>query len=48
MLSVLADENFSHRILRGIKLRVKNLDAIVAQSVGLCGATDPTLLAWAG
>jgi predicted nuclease of predicted toxin-antitoxin system len=47
MLSLLADENFSHRILRGIKLRIKNLDVVVGQSVGLCGASDPSLLAWA-
>jgi hypothetical protein len=48
MQSALADENFSHRIPRGIRLRVKNLDVVVAQSVGLCGTSDPSLLAWAG
>ncbi len=48
MHSALADENFSHRILRAIKLRVKNLDVVVAQNEGLCGASDPSLLAWAG
>jgi len=47
MLSVLADENFSHRILRGIKLRVRDLDVLVAQSVGLSGKKDAALLAWA-
>src|SRR5579872_1695650 len=47
MLSVVADENFSQRILRGIKLRVRGLDALVAQNTGLCGASDPALLAWA-
>jgi len=40
MLSVLADENFSHRILRGIKLRVHDLDV-------LAGKKDAALLAWA-
>ncbi|SRR5579883_1889371 len=47
MLSVLADENFSHRILRGIRLRVSGLDVVVAQDVGLAGKKDSTLLAWA-
>ena len=47
MLSVVADENFSHRILRGIKLRAGNLDVLVAQNVGLAGGKDPALLAWA-
>ncbi len=47
MVPVLTDENFSHRILRGIKLRIKNLDVVLAQSAGLGGARDPTLLAWA-
>jgi Domain of unknown function (DUF5615) len=47
MLSVLADENFSHRILRGIKLRAGNLDVVVAQNVGLGGRKDAALLEWA-
>ena len=47
MLPVLADENFNQRILRGLKLRISKLNLIVAQSAGLCGASDPTLLAWA-
>lgn len=47
MLSVLADENFSHRILRGIKLRAGNLDVLIAQNVGLGGTKDAALLAWA-
>ena len=47
MLPVLADENFNQRILRGLKRRIRKLDLIVAQSAGLCGASDPTLLAWA-
>jgi predicted nuclease of predicted toxin-antitoxin system len=47
MLPVLTDENFSHRIVRGLKLRIKNLDLVVAQGAGLGEARDPTLLAWA-
>ena len=47
MLSFLADENFSQRVLRGVKLRIKNIDVAVAQRLGLGGASDPALLAWA-
>ncbi len=47
MLSVLADENFSHRILRGIKLRAGHLDILIAQNVGLGGSKDSALLEWA-
>jgi hypothetical protein len=47
MVLLLADENFSHRILRGIRLRIKNVDLVVAQGTVLCGANDPALLAWA-
>lgn len=47
MLAFLADENFSHRVLRGVKLRIKNLDLAMAQKVGLGGVSDLALLAWA-
>ena len=47
MIPLLADENFSHHILRGIRLRIKNIDLVVAQSTELSGARDPALLAWA-
>lgn len=47
MLPVLADENFSHRILRGIKLRIAHADVLLAQNVGLAGKDDSALLAWA-
>ena len=47
MVSLLADENFSHRILRGIRLRVDKVDLVVAQGTELSGARDPGLLAWA-
>jgi hypothetical protein len=45
MLSVLADENFSHRILRGIKLRTGSVDVLIAQNAGLGGSKDWALLA---
>lgn len=47
MLAVLADENFNQRILRGLRLRLSELDAVLAQSAGLCDVSDLTLLAWA-
>ena len=47
MVSLLADENFNQRILRGLRLRNSDLDLIVAQRAGLCGASDPDLLGWA-
>ena len=47
MLSLVADENFSHRVLRGVKRRIKSLDMLVAQKVGISGVNDPALLAWA-
>lgn len=47
MLSFLADENFSHRILRAIRLRIEGLDLVIVQRVGKGGARDPELLAWA-
>ncbi len=37
MLAVLADESFGHRMLRGIKLRARNVDVLIAQDVGLDG-----------
>ncbi len=43
----LTDENFNHRILRGLKLRVPSLDYIVAQETELQGTKDPVMLAGA-
>jgi hypothetical protein len=47
MLHLLIDENFNHRILRGLKLRFPHLDHVVVQYVDLKGSDDPPLLAWA-
>jgi hypothetical protein len=44
---LLFDENFNHRILHGLELRVPNLDYVVAQEIELKGAKDPDLLVWA-
>jgi hypothetical protein len=47
MLKVIFDENFNHRILRGLKLRIPDLDYLVAQQSVPEGTDDPTLLEWA-
>ncbi|HUG20637.1 MAG TPA: DUF5615 family PIN-like protein [Planctomycetaceae bacterium] len=47
MLRLLADENFNGDIVRGLCLRQSNLDLVRVQDVGLAGAEDPDVLAWA-
>jgi len=41
------DENFNHRIVHGLQLRVPGLDFVIAQEIELKGAKDPELLEWA-
>lgn len=43
----LADENFNNDILRALLRRCPEVDVVRAQDVGLSGANDPNLLAWA-
>src|SRR2546421_1705860 len=47
MLRLLADENFHGDIVRGLLLRQPDLDLVRVQDVGLGGAEDPDVLAWA-
>jgi len=47
MLPLLIDENFDQRILRGLRLRLPNLDYLVVQDIGLGGVNDAALLDWA-
>ena len=47
MLRFLADENFNNAILRGLYLRLSDIDIVRVQDVGLSGATDPEVLEWA-
>ncbi len=47
MISLLADENLDANILRGVLRRLPGIDAVRVQDVGLTGADDPTVLAWA-
>lgn len=47
MLRLLADENLDGNILRGVLRRVQGVDVVRVQDVGLSGAEDPAVLAWA-
>jgi hypothetical protein len=47
MLPMLADENFNNDIVRGLRRRLPSIDLVRAQDVGLSGAKDPPVLAWA-
>ena len=47
MLRLLIDQDLDHVILRGLLLRVPNLDVITAHQVGLSNASDPEVLSWA-
>jgi uncharacterized protein DUF5615 len=47
MVGLLADENFDHRILRGLLLQRPALDVVIAQEVGLFRSPDPMVLEWA-
>ena len=42
-----AHQDLDHVILRGLLLRVPNLDVITAHQVGLSNTSDPELLVWA-
>jgi Domain of unknown function (DUF5615) len=41
------DEDFDNDILRGVLRRLPRLDIVRVQDVGLSGARDPAILAWA-
>ncbi len=47
MLRLAADENFNAGVVRGLRRRYPDLDLVRIQDVGLSGADDPTVLAWA-
>jgi hypothetical protein len=47
MLGILVDQDFDHDILRGLRLRLPDLDAVTALQAGLDQASDPEVLAWA-
>lgn len=47
MLRIFVDQDFDHDILRGLRLRLPELDAITALQAGLDRKSDPDILAWA-
>ncbi len=47
MLRLLADENFSGRILRGLLRNQPQLDIVRAQDTVIAGRDDATVLSWA-
>ena len=47
MLRLLFDQDFNHDILRGLTLRLPELDAMTAREANLDRATDVELLLWA-
>lgn len=46
-MKLLADENFHRAIVRSLLRRLPDLDLVRVQDVGLNGADDAALLAWA-
>ena len=47
MVPLLADENFNHRVLRGLRRRLSTLDCIPAQETDAYQCEDPEVLEWA-
>ena len=47
MIRFAADEDFDADIVRALRRRLPDLDIVRVQDVGLSGADDPTVLAWA-
>jgi hypothetical protein len=47
MLRFASDENFNGDMVRGLRLRRAELDLVRIQDVGLEGADDASVLAWA-
>jgi len=47
MLRLAADENLNNALLRGLLRRNPDLDIVRIQDVGLSGADDASVLAWA-
>lgn len=47
MLKLVVDENFHGPMLRALRLRCPEIDAVRVVDAGLSGVSDPRLLAWA-
>lgn len=46
-MRLVTDEDFNHRILRGLLRRLPRLDVVTVQGAGLLGCSDAELLQWA-
>ena len=47
MVPLLIDENFNHRILRGLRRHFPDLDSLLVQETEVFQQDDPTVLDWA-
>ena len=47
MLRLLIDENFNHRMLRGLVLRLPQIDYLLVRQIGMSRFRDLELLRWA-
>ena len=47
MIPLIADEDFNNHVVRGVIRRNQQIDFLRVQDVGLSGAADPAVLAWA-
>ncbi len=47
MVQLLIDENFNHRILRGLRRRLPTLDYLLVQDTEVFQKNDPEVLNWA-
>jgi Domain of unknown function (DUF5615) len=47
MVPLLIDENFNHRILRGLRRRFPDLDSLLVQETEVFQQDDPAVLDWA-
>ena len=47
MIALLADEDFNHRIVRGLLRRVPDLDLLTVTDAGLSGQRDDAVISWA-
>jgi len=47
MLRIVIDQDLDHDILRGLRLRLPGVDAVLAREAGLNQKSDPEVLAWA-
>ncbi|MCP3957013.1 MAG: hypothetical protein GY719_04090 [bacterium] len=46
-MQLASDENFNHRIVRGLLRRISGLDVVRVQDTPLHRASDPEVLEWA-